>query len=415
MSSTNFEMPIRKDEPGTGINVINLSTRRNQRSIMSDLAFRYVFSPAEDIMLLGLMGHKAISVTKLLRGRLSLLQPVPYIDRDNSDSAMLVNSEIDPRKDPFDMAGKAEYMKTPFAQALQLTESYGANGIRVINSLTGVTPDVATLIEFTLIPHVPNSLGDLIKDLNMNGLKRIAESTYFEPKTKTLAQNVLDEMLIACNAAAEYIRIFIRNSKSEIASRHVPGGKGKPEWDDYDDKIGNQLGLRPPTDEELKSAAERRTADSNENLTNVLVQAIRQAQTPSTAGFSPDQMKAFQQMQEKMVQFEKVLTSHPELIGELKLEESTPLVSPHLEEDGIEIVDLDTDESLMNFKPLATEPVPVTDETSAKGYTPLITESSATPNLEDEVKADISELNIKENKTVLSTLKDIGKRRNKNR
>jgi hypothetical protein len=333
-------------EYSEAIELIDFSNRRNNRSIIDDMKLRYVFYAGEEIELFNLFGGASLSIKDRLikRGRFNLLQPFPYIIRDESDQAMLVtNRATNPQNDPEDMVGKIEVTKTPYAQALQLIINYGDRGLRILNSITGLHPRDAVMLEQTLMPKVPSTVVDTLKDLKANGVARIS-SAGLTPKLSALAMRCLAEMIESCDHTIKYMDAYLKSSRAELAAVKIPGKKGKAVWDEYDDKLAFQLKQSPPSKKELEAVAAANTTNEANTMAAALVEAVKSLRSEDDA----KREAAFLAMQERMEKFDALIASNPQLLAAMTAqtdEESPAVIETTNEVDEAGTLDEAVDES----------------------------------------------------------------------
>jgi hypothetical protein len=310
------------------------------------MKLRYVFYAGEEIELFNLFGGASLSIKDRLikRGRFNLLQPFPYIIRDESDQAMLVtNRATNPQNDPEDMVGKIEVTKTPYAQALQLIINYGDRGLRILNSITGLHPRDAVMLEQTLMPKVPSTVVDTLKDLKANGVARIS-SAGLTPKLSALAMRCLAEMIESCDHTIKYMDAYLKSSRAELAAVKIPGKKGKAVWDEYDDKLAFQLKQSPPSKKELEAVAAANTTNEANTMAAALVEAVKSLRSEDDA----KREAAFLAMQERMEKFDALIASNPQLLAAMTAqtdEESPAVIETTNEVDEAGTLDEAVDES----------------------------------------------------------------------
>jgi hypothetical protein len=255
-------------KPGAGINPFDPTAGRkeNVRSVINDYKFRYVFNPLAEIPLFGRHMTGAMSINRVLRGRINFLQPCPYKHRDESDAAL--HTYIT----EWDSNELAESVNTPFAQALFLHEAYSDRGLVVLDSLTGFDPGIVTLFEEVVLPKIPSNVVALLDYIQTFSAKSLQDNTQiFPPNTLEAFKAALRDMIRGCNQAITWANNYLLAREAEIQSARIGRG-GAENVDPFDAMLYVQLGRKPI--EARKVAREGETEDSEDRMVRVISRAL---------------------------------------------------------------------------------------------------------------------------------------------
>lgn len=205
----------------------------------------YVFSPGETLAL----GDRQLSALSVPRGRLTLIESHPYMERNRS--AEYIRGED---KNEF-----ITYTKTALDSAREVVVAFLWGGMPkafIIKSLTGIEPDKVVMIESILVPELPSSLKKLSQHL-LGEARRNIEVAGLQGSDFELADAVRREMLDAVNKVIKLQSAYLNKTERELINSRKPNGKGKSDLDDLDRLYYKMLERKVPLESDLDFVAEQ--------------------------------------------------------------------------------------------------------------------------------------------------------------
>lgn len=231
MSSSPATQALRLDRP--------LRTSMNQVVEARRLASRnyYGFLPGETICVM----DRNIGFPYLYRGCLQLITNHPYMKDNYAESCL--NSPT---------ATEDEQIPDEKYASVIAAELYGAyaggekeRGFRIIEALTGRSPEEVAQVQVTIFPEVPATLKAMERELNGAARERIKQRS---PNAQTVMNAAADQMLLAVSIAILAYDHHCQSRVKEMKDAMKPNGRGISFVDEFTKNAYEQLEKAQPDD-----------------------------------------------------------------------------------------------------------------------------------------------------------------------